>query len=72
MKEKNVFKELEPQAKLPKEMKQKVLDSIETTKLLLNMWDLIATKRVEMNLKTFENIDTDQTNKELPPKKSEE
>ena len=73
MEEKNVFKDLEPKAKLPKEMRQRVLDSIETTKLLLNMWDLIANKRVEMNLKTFENLEKKElSDKTKLPKKSKE
>ncbi len=54
MEEKNVFKDIEPKAKLPKSMKEDVLSSIETTKLLLEFWDLFATKRVQVGIKSLE------------------
>ncbi|MEY2925131.1 MAG: hypothetical protein RLZZ337_1681 [Bacteroidota bacterium] len=55
--EKNVFKQIEPQAKLPKKMKKDVLDSIEAIKLAKDFWDLLATKRVQMNLNVASQMD---------------
>lgn len=48
--EKNVFKDIEPHAKLPEKVKTDVLSSIESLKLIMDFWDLLAAKRVQMNL----------------------
>lgn len=61
--EKNVFKDIEPQAKLPKEMKKNVLNSIETIKLAMDFWELMATKRVEMNLNIVNQRELNKLNK---------
>ena len=66
--ENNVFKDIEPQEKLPSQSKQAVLQRIETAKLVLNMWDLFASKRVEMNL-SFIDEKTESDKKKLPPNK---
>ena len=52
--DKNVFKDIEPKAKLPKSAKTDVLNKIEAAKLLLDFWDLFAVKRVEVNLGALE------------------
>jgi hypothetical protein len=65
--EQNVFKDIEPTEKLPSGSKQAVLQRIETAKLMLNMWDLFAAKRVEMNMNFIdEKVESDK--KKLPPK----
>jgi hypothetical protein len=61
--EKNVFKDIEPQAKLPKEMRKNVLNSIETIKLAMDFWELMATKRVEMNLNIVNQRELNKLNK---------
>ena len=58
--DKNIFQKIEPTAKMPKSSKQEVLGKIETAKLLLDFWDLFASKRVEMNLNTIKQIDNNK------------
>lgn len=51
--EKNVFDEMIPKEKLPIQAKEDVLKSIEAAKLLLDIWDLFAPKRIAVNLNTL-------------------
>ncbi len=61
--EKNVFRDIEPKAKLPKSAKNDVLGKIEAAKLMLDFWDLFAVKRVEVNLSAIEQRDENKKTK---------
>lgn len=51
--EKNVFDEMIPKEKLPVQAKEDVFKSIEAAKLLLDIWDLFAPKRIAVSLNTL-------------------
>ncbi|MBT8327395.1 MAG: hypothetical protein KJP21_06710 [Bacteroidia bacterium] len=67
--EKNVFKDIEPTAKLPKSAKQDVLKKIEAAKLLLDFWDLMTVKRVGVNLSALEQRDKNKITQSKNKKK---
>lgn len=64
---KNVFEDITPKEKLPTQAKEDVLKSIEAAKLLLDIWDLFAPKRVAVNLNTL-NQNQSNMKKELNKK----
>lgn len=66
---KNVFKDIEPKAKLPKSAKNDVLNKIEAAKLMLDFWDLFATKRVAVNLNAVEQRDENKKTQNKNKKK---
>lgn len=63
---KNIFQDITPKEKLPTKAKEDVLNSIETAKLLLDFWDLIAPKRVALNLNVLKQT---QDNNQKPTTK---
>ena len=67
--EKNIFNDMMPNEKLPVQAKEDVFKSIEAAKLLLDIWDLFAPKRVAVSLNTLQQNQTNQ-HKELNEKKS--
>jgi hypothetical protein len=47
---KNVFNDITPQEKLPPQLKKDMLKNMDAAKLLLDIWDLFAPKRIAMNI----------------------
>jgi len=66
--EKNIFDDIMPQEKLPIQAKEDVFKSIEAAKLLLDIWDLFAPKRVAVSLNTLKQNETNNQ-KQLENKK---